>query len=112
MAEKHWKKATGDFPVTVNWEDTKVVEGKLISKKTVTAQGEPRNICRIETDDGEVTVWESAGLRSLFSLEEGTHVRISYKGKQNNPKTGRTFKAFDVEYVDSEQDMSEVPEPF
>lgn len=108
-----WKEAKGDFPPFIDWEEMNPVEGKILSKKAIKVQGEPCNIMRIKTKDGEYTISESAGLRPLFALEDGTIVKITYEGKKKNPNTGRTFNAFKVEYEEHPAEDQEPPqEPF
>ncbi len=102
-----WKKATGDFPVSVNWEETDVIEGTILRIDAVNTVNGMRNVMKVETDDGKVAIWESAGLKPLFALVVGTKVRITNEGMQLNEKTKRRFRSFNVEY--DEEDLSGGP---
>lgn len=107
---RRWKQAEGNFPISVNWETTQEIEGEIIERKEVTVNNEIRTVMTVETEDGNVNVWESAGLRSLFALEDGTYVKITCQGMKENPKTRRNFRAFTVEY-DEGKEEEEVSEP-
>ena len=67
----------------------------------------------IETEDGKINVWESAGLRALFALDDGTYVKITCQGMKENPKTRRSFRAFIVEYDEGGEDKegNDMPAP-
>src|SRR4030042_1801468 len=101
---RRWKQAGGNFPIAVNWEQTKEIEGEILERKEVVVNSETRTVMTIETEDGKINVWESAGLRALFALDDGTYVKITCQGMKENPKTRRSFRAFTVEYDEDGDD--------
>ena len=60
----------------------------------------PQDVATIELRGGDLKlVTVKAGLKSSFessALTPGKIVKIIYLGKQKNPRTGRTFDAFEV----------------
>jgi len=60
----------------------------------------PKEVATLEGWNGELRlVTVKAGLKSSFdsgALTPGKVVKIIYQGKQLNPRTGRTFDAFEV----------------
>jgi len=102
-----WKKATKNFPLSVNWEETEIIEGTILKIDAIGTVNGMRNVMSIDTDDSKVAVWESAGLNTLFALTVGTKVRITNEGMKLNEKTQRRFRSFCVEYDDEHSDIPE-----
>lgn len=45
--------------------------------------------------------WASTSIKmTLPQIAAGSRIRLTYLGKQKNPKTNRTFKSFDIEVDD------------
>lgn len=95
-------KVGGDFPDT--WRPTEIgdrIVGEVTDKRTVKTLNGERSLIQVDTDEGPLTVWESAGLKSLFEVVEIGHVvDIDYEGEKVSEKTGRTFKSFNALYDD------------
>lgn len=65
-----------------------------------------------EKPEGVVSVWSTALLDSRFkNLKEGEEVKVIYLGKEKSPKTGRTYKNFEVYHRQPAQDVDEIPFP-
>lgn len=80
--------------VTANWDRIPKVEGRVIDRGTMTIKDRPAQFIKVETADGEVTVFRSAGLDELFTAcEVGDSVSIEYLGTVETSK-GREFRQF------------------
>lgn len=96
-------KAISSLPKSWPTEDTPigdVVQGVILSYDEFEAgTGKNRRTQRtakIETDEGIVQIYESAGLKALFEYEEGTHCYIVYQGRGTAKKGRNPAKLFDV----------------
>lgn len=97
-----------NVPPAVSWDETEEIIGKVVEKKEVEWNGEPRPVVVLETDNGPVSVWCSARLIPLFSLKEGTVVRIVNLGWVKT-KTGRRARNFEIYYQPSTGGPEDVP---
>jgi hypothetical protein len=85
-------------------------EGVLVGLRQVTTDFGPGIVADFECEnDAKFSIFLNAGLK--FRVTEkllNKQLKITYTGEARNPKTKRTYKAFDVlEWVDS--DDSEIP---
>lgn len=87
-----------DFPPSVNWDNTDVVEGEILRRSIVIFDGDERQVITIKTDEGPVNVWVSSGMHGILDLPSGIYVRITHEGWKKSLKTGRRFRSFKVEY--------------
>jgi len=103
-APKGMKTISGGYAATWNVDEVPTLDGKVADKpKTVTlTQGKKqveRRCIEVRTADGErYTVWESAGLVTLFeALDEGAPCRvwIHFKGYGTAKKGQNPPKLFD-----------------
>jgi hypothetical protein len=91
-----------------SWQPKKpgeFIEGKLISVKTVHQEkkGKGKNavpardvpVYTIATKNGDVQVWESAGLRALAQVKKGKTVYIAFIAKKSIGG-GKTFRDFAI----------------
>lgn len=78
-------------------EKDKEIVGVLVSKEENVGPNESM-LYTIETEDGEqVGVWGSSVLNSrMKQVYTGSEVKIVYKGREENPKTGREYKMYEV----------------
>ena len=81
-----------------------VTEGIYLGKREVPFgtrdDGSPdiRVIVDMQGPNGEFSFWASTSIKMLLpQVATGTRLRITYRGLEKNPNTGRKFKAFDVE---------------
>jgi hypothetical protein len=80
--------------VTANWDRIPKVEGRIIDKGSMTLKGKARPYLKVDTEDGEVTVFESAGLDDLFSAAGvGDFVSVEYLATVVTAK-GHSFRQF------------------
>lgn len=92
----------GDFAPAWDYEAKPVLEGTLISSKSVhiPARGKikasDKKVYTIEQKDGkQVVVWESAGLRALSEVKKGARVAVAHLGIRKI-SGGRKFREFAV----------------
>lgn len=91
-----WKKVTeenGEF-----WQPTEVaaIEGKLLEKQENVGQNNSK-LYILQTESGPMNVWGTSVLDKLLAkVATGSDIRINYLGERTSPKSGRTFKAFEV----------------
>lgn len=71
----------------------KKIEGPFKSKQY---KDKEFRVARIETKDGEVSVFERAGTRALFDLKKGSKVFIGYVGKKKIPGRKEPMEEFIV----------------
>lgn len=77
-----------------NWDRISKVKGQVSEKATIKYEGKTRPYIMIETDDGQVQVFESAGLADLFaSVKVGMFAEIEYMATVTT-KAGRPFRQF------------------
>lgn len=95
--ERKMKKIAGEgFPVSVDWNDVKELNGVITERKAITYEGKERKCLTLETGDGELfTIWESKGLSPLFQVNEGVYVEIKNLGMKEM-KSGYKMRLFDV----------------
>jgi hypothetical protein len=80
--------------VVANWDRIPKVEGRVIAKDSVKIENRVRPFMMVLTSDGEVQVFESAGLVDLFkSAELGDFVSIEFLATVETSK-GRAFRQF------------------
>lgn len=100
---KGMKPIEGGYAKTWNVDELPILEGMASAPKTVTLtkgkKSDDRRCFELRTDDGErYTVWESAGLASLFeAVEEKAPCRvwISFRGYGTAKKGQNPPKLFD-----------------
>ena len=108
MLKGRWVRISREqFAPSIDWEKTSMIEGVILQRKIVETGIGERNCIIVETNGEKVTIWESAGLSSLFQLPPGTRVRITNEGLKLNPATKRRFRSFIVEYYEEKEE-----EPF
>lgn len=110
-------------PVTFEKQETidiaervgQVTEGTFVRAREIPFgtrdDGKPdiRTIVDMTGDLGAVSFWAPTSVKmSLPQIPEGAKFRLTFLGKQKNAKTGRTFKAFNIE-VDTDGASTEVP---
>lgn len=91
-----WKKVTesdNDF-----WQHTETpdIEGRLLEKQQDVG---PNNsmLYVLQTGQGPVSIWGTSVLdRLLAKVAIGSDIKIIFLGERTSPKSGRTFKAFEV----------------
>lgn len=109
--ERRWKKVENTLPEKVMFDKVgDAAEGYVLETREITTKHGPVDVLIItdaENKKATRSVFLSAAL-ALTNWEElmGAYVRIEYTGDEKNPKTGRTFKAYDVMV-----DEATVPEP-
>lgn len=78
------------------------IEGIMVGVKVVTIPKKGRqperdcNVYKIKTKNGDVDVWESAGLRALANIKKGKPVYIAYVGKKKIPGQQQPMRDFVV----------------
>lgn len=101
-----FKEVTAQNP---KWDfaEEKELTGRLVSKETNVG---PNNsyLYTIKREDGSfVSVWGSTVLDKRFALiEQNSLVKLIYKGRVNNEKSGRSYHDFSV-LVDDSDDSEE-----
>ena len=79
---------------TANWERIPKVEGVVLEKGRQKLKDRTASFLKVQAEDGEVTVFESAGLADLFKVAEiGDSVSIEYLGTVQT-QAGRDFRQF------------------
>lgn len=79
-----------------------VTEGKYLGSRTVNfGENDDRVIVDMQGPlgaDDKFAFWAPTSIKmNLPQIPVGSRLRVTFLGKQKNPNTGRTFKAFDVE---------------
>lgn len=84
---KGFKAITGGGGDSVDWKKTKIVTGVVLEIKEIEKKNPKKGenptmrLMRIKTKDGEVSVWEKAGIKALFDVaKKGKHVHIQHVG--------------------------------
>jgi len=91
MANRNYKYQSR---VVANWDRIPVVEGRVLSRGSVKIDGKDREYLMVETTEGEVQVFTSAGLADLFAaVKVGFHVRVEFLALVQTKKD-RTFRQF------------------
>jgi hypothetical protein len=94
--------AGGDYAPSWEFERTPVIEGVL---KSVRVWRKPKKgkepardvrIATVATKNGDLSVWESAGLRALFTVKKGKRVALVYKGKRRIKGRTQPMRDFQV----------------
>ena len=100
MAYKKWSKEMNE---THDWKKEKVLEGIFVEVRTVSTKNGDSLLYTIEKEGGEtVDFWGKAQLDRFFrNIKRGTKVKMTYLGKVDSAKGGRSYHDFDVEYDDS-----------
>lgn len=91
-----WKKVGG---IVDTWDPelTKEVQGKYVEKQENIGRNNSTKYVFEQADGAQIGVWGSAVIDNrMKSVNVGDEVKIVFLGKQKNPKTGMSFKAFDV----------------
>ena len=101
-----WKKiepTTEGYNPTWDPQEENELMGTYVDKKEGIGANKS-NLYTFRKKDGSlVSVWGCAVLDVRFgNLEAGEDVKIVYKGKVSNEKTGRTYHDFDVYHRESE----------
>jgi len=79
---------------TANWDRVPLIEGRVTDRGSMSIEKRTRAYIKVETADGEVTVFESAGLADLFkAVAVGDFVMIEFLAVVPT-KAGRTFRQF------------------
>lgn len=79
---------------TANWDRIPKVEGAILERGVQNINGRKAHFLKVQAEDGEVTVFESAGLADLFKVAEiGDTVSIEYLGTVQT-QAGRDFRQF------------------
>lgn len=79
---------------TANWDRVPKVEGRVIDRGSLTIDKKDRPFLKVESSDGEVTVFQSAGLEDLFKAAAvGDFVSIEFLALVQTAK-GRAFRQF------------------
>lgn len=91
-----WQKVGGIVDMW-NPETTKEVQGKYVNREDNIGRNNASKYV-LETPDGkQIGVWGSTVINNrMSSVNIGDEVKISYLGKEKNPKSGFSFKNFDV----------------
>ena len=99
-----WKKVETSQSNMWNFQEDKELEGVYIGCDEGVGQNESL-VHHLKKDDGTVVdFWGKTVLdRQLENVENGTKVKIIYKGKAKSAKTGREFHDFDVFYAEKEE---------
>jgi len=103
-----WKTADPDFPDLFAFvEEGDQVAGVLVDLKSVTTDfGEGMIATLTDPESGaDVAFFLSTALRRLLTHKLlGSLVRVEYLGFRRNEKTGRDYKAFQVQYREGPQE--------
>lgn len=84
------------------------LEGVLVDKRENVGPNNSK-LFVIEKKGGKrVTVWGSAVLNDLMQIPKGSTVKIKYLGKTKNPKTGREFRGYDIQFDSDTADIADV----
>lgn len=88
----------GDFPDTIDWDETPLFEGVYTGVVVKDIKGQARNIQTFTTLDGvDVEAWGTAILDArLKNVPVGNLVQINYLGKNAPTKRGVLAHNFDV----------------
>jgi hypothetical protein len=82
--------------IVANWDRVPLVEGRILEKGKAKIKDRDRGFIFVATDEGEVQVFESAGLEELFDAATvGDFCRIQYLATvaTSNNRTFRQFRA-------------------
>lgn len=80
--------------IVANWDRIPKVEGRVIELGSQKIDNRVSHFMKVETEDGEVTVFKSAGLEDLFNAATtGDFVSIEYLATVETQK-GRPFRQF------------------
>lgn len=103
-----YKKLTFEQTPTVDIAEKpgKVTEGIFLGSRPVPfGEDDIRTIIDMQGplgDQDKFAFWAPTAVKiNLPQIPVGSRIRLTFKGKQKNPNTGRTFKAFDIE-IDEE----------
>ena len=80
----------GKFPPAWDFKKTKTLQGKIVASRKATFDKGKKDertitIWTVKTATGEVSVYESAGLRGLLQVKKGAEIFIQYLGKKKIP---------------------------
>lgn len=97
MVEENWEKVEIEPTPTWNFKEESELVGFLIGKQEGVGPNESM-LYTIEKESGEkISVWGNTVLDGRFkNIEQGTKVKVVYKGKTKSPKTGREYHDFDI----------------
>jgi hypothetical protein len=73
-----------------------ITEFRSIDSKYGKDKKQRNAIVQRDSDKRLITVWESAGTRSLFDLKVGTHVWINFDGLRRIKGRSQPMKAFTI----------------
>lgn len=103
---KGFKAVSTGFAPSWRYEENPLLVGKILAfnevessyKDPTTKKFKMQKNCVVEQDNGAgpVTVWESAGTRSLFELKKNTLVAITFNGLKNIKGRKEPMKDFTV----------------
>jgi len=86
-----------EYPLTVNWDETKEITGKIVEYKTVTFPDRDADCLILDCGtDEKRTIWRSVGLSQLFTLPVGSYVKVKCLGMKKSPTTKRLFRSFEI----------------
>ena len=96
MSDNDWEKIEVGLSETWNPEENKSIEGKYVElKSNVGANGSQMYV--LETVDGNVSVWDTTVLNTkMKTVNLGDTVKLVYLGVKESPKSGRSYKDFDI----------------
>lgn len=101
----------GDRTPLLKWRQVKPGT-EIVGTYRGMRQGKFGPLADLETEQGAVTVpVPTALLTDLSRVRKGGEVSITYNGKQENQRTGRTFHSFDVNVFDEADLLPEGTEP-
>jgi hypothetical protein len=89
--------------ITADWDAIPTLEGRNLGFGKLEVEGQTRRFMLLDTIDGEVTVFESEGLKEGFgACDLGDYIRINFMAMVET-KGGRSFRKFRVKvWSDSE----------
>lgn len=102
MSDTSWKKINGNVKAAERtWKGVTVgdeVSGLLVDIKRDTGADGTGTVYSLQQEDGSITaVWGTDNLnRNIKDSDIGKEVKIEYQGLQKNPKTSRSYHAFDI----------------
>jgi hypothetical protein len=85
-----------ESPLTGKVTEFRSVESRYKDQKTGKNKVQRNATIARDSDGRLVTVWESAGTRSLFDLKVGTHVWINFDGLRKIKGRAQPMKVFTI----------------
>lgn len=83
-------------PDPQDWETKPILTGTVTEVEALTVDDRPTHRATVQTDSGEVSLWESASLTRVFgTLKKGDLIFVEYTGMKPL-KGGREIRTFNV----------------